>query len=132
MVLVASAGAASAQRGEGTHALIVCASRFWHNYRHAANALSIYAQVRRCARCAAALCLQVASEQYTLIHSAKHAALTVHIPWTRLGLPDSRIILMLADNWACNARNVFPGTVFGSSQRSLNLYLDDIQAQLSC
>ena len=50
---------------------------------------------------------------------------------TRLGLPDSRIVLMMADNWACDARNIYPGTVFGSSQHSLNLYLDDIQAQLA-
>ena len=38
---------------------------------------------------------------------------------------------MMADNWACDARNIYPGTVYGSSQHSANLYLDDIQAQLA-
>jgi glycosylphosphatidylinositol transamidase (GPIT) subunit GPI8 len=28
----------------------------------------------------------------------------------RLGVPDSHIILMLADDMACNARNPLPGT----------------------
>lgn len=52
----------------------VCASRFWYNYRHVANTLSMYQLIRR------------------------------------LGVPDSHIILMLADDMACNARNPLPGT----------------------
>jgi hypothetical protein len=50
-----------------------CTSRFWFNYRHVANALSVYRVVKR------------------------------------LGVPDSQIILMLADDIACNARNALPG-----------------------
>uniref|UniRef100_M4B6V7 GPI-anchor transamidase n=1 Tax=Hyaloperonospora arabidopsidis (strain Emoy2) TaxID=559515 RepID=M4B6V7_HYAAE len=60
-------------------------SRFWSNYRHVANALSLY-------------------------HSVK-----------RLGIPDSQIILMLADQMPCNARNCFPGQVFNSRTQKINL-----------
>ncbi|PAA79349.1 hypothetical protein BOX15_Mlig029933g3 [Macrostomum lignano] len=52
-----------------TWAVLVDTSRFWFNYRHVGNVLSIY-------------------------HSIK-----------RLGMPDSHIILMIADEMACNARN---------------------------
>ncbi|EIW78701.1 hypothetical protein CONPUDRAFT_108689 [Coniophora puteana RWD-64-598 SS2] len=67
-------------------AVLVCASRYWFNYRHMANALGMYRTVKR------------------------------------LGVPDSHIILMLADDAACNPRNPFPGSVFASSSRSLDLY----------
>ncbi|CAD6906096.1 unnamed protein product [Tilletia controversa] len=45
----------------------------------------------------------------------------------RLGIPDSNIILMLADDAACNHRNKFPGNVYGSSSRTLDLYGDDVE-----
>ena len=67
---------------EGDHehvdnwAVIVSTSRFWHNYRHEANALGVYRWCRR------------------------------------LGIPDSRIVLMLAEDAGCNARNSIPGNVF--------------------
>ena len=51
------------------HAVIVSSSRYWFNYRHAMNALSIYDIIR------------------------KH------------GIPDSNIVLMLADEIPTNARN---------------------------
>jgi len=44
--------------------VLVCASRYWFNYRHVANTLSMYRTVKR------------------------------------LGIPDSNIILMLADDMA--------------------------------
>ncbi|KAK4394766.1 GPI-anchor transamidase [Sesamum angolense] len=53
-------------------AILVCTSRFWFNYRHMANTLSLYRTVKR------------------------------------LGIPDERIILMLADDMACNARTSIP------------------------
>ncbi|KAI8446512.1 hypothetical protein BY996DRAFT_8453384 [Phakopsora pachyrhizi] len=40
----------------------------------------------------------------------------------RLGIPDSNIILMLADDMACNPRNMFPGTVYSNADRKLDLY----------
>ncbi|TDH65082.1 uncharacterized protein CCR75_000640 [Bremia lactucae] len=72
-------------------AVIVDTSRFWSNYRHIANALSLY-------------------------HSVK-----------RLGIPDSQIILMLADQMPCNARNCFPGQVFNSRTQKINLYGKNVE-----
>lgn len=37
------------------------------------------------------------------------------------GIPDSRIILMLAEDVACNTRNVFPGTVVNNELNRENL-----------
>ena len=54
-------------------AILVDTSKFWFNYRHVANVLSIYRSIKR------------------------------------LGIPDSHIILMLADDAACNPRNPRPG-----------------------
>lgn len=72
-------------------AVLVCASRYWFNYRHMANALGMYRTVKR------------------------------------LGIPDSNIILMLADDASCNARNKFPGSVYADRGRRLDLYGDNIE-----
>ena len=45
----------------------------------------------------------------------------------RLGIPDSHIILLLADDAACNSRNRRPGSVWGESSRALELYGDDVE-----
>ncbi|KAI0087435.1 peptidase C13 family-domain-containing protein [Irpex rosettiformis] len=45
----------------------------------------------------------------------------------RLGIPDSNIILMLADDTACNPRNKFPGCVYSNAARNLDLYGDNIE-----
>jgi phosphatidylinositol glycan class K len=45
----------------------------------------------------------------------------------RLGIPDSNIILMLADDVACNARNAFPATVYANAGRQMDLYGDGIE-----
>ncbi|GBE85948.1 GPI-anchor transamidase [Sparassis crispa] len=83
------AGSASAHTSNW--AVLVCASRYWFNYRHMANALGMYRTVKR------------------------------------LGIPDSNIILMLADDVACNARNKFPGCVYANRGRHLDLYGDNIE-----
>ncbi|KAK9456725.1 peptidase C13 family-domain-containing protein [Dipodascopsis uninucleata] len=72
-------------------AVLVSTSRFWFNYRHMANALSMYRTVKR------------------------------------LGIPDSQIILMLADDVACDSRNMFPGTVYNNADRALDLYSNNIE-----
>ncbi|KAI5793126.1 peptidase C13 family-domain-containing protein [Geopyxis carbonaria] len=72
-------------------AVLVSTSRFWFNYRHLANVLSMYRTVKR------------------------------------LGIPDSQIILMLADDVACNPRNIFPASVFNNADRGLDLYGDNIE-----
>ncbi|XP_026810059.1 putative GPI-anchor transamidase [Rhopalosiphum maidis] len=72
-------------------AVLVDTSRFWFNYRHVANVLSIYRSVKR------------------------------------LGIPDSQIILMVADDMACNPRNPSPATVFNNADQQLNVYGDDVE-----
>ncbi|KAK2901266.1 hypothetical protein QQF64_014534 [Cirrhinus molitorella] len=72
-------------------AVLVCTSRFWFNYRHVANTLSVYRSVKR------------------------------------LGIPDSHIVLMLADDMACNYRNPKPATVFSHKNMELNVYGDDVE-----
>eukprot|EP01080_Neovahlkampfia_damariscottae_P002809 gene2809-4217_t len=44
-----------------------------------------------------------------------------------LGIPDSNIILMLADDIGCNARNSFPAQIFNSRQKENNLYPENVQ-----
>ncbi|KAG0321763.1 glycosylphosphatidylinositol anchor biosynthesis [Dissophora globulifera] len=72
-------------------AVLVCTSRFWFNYRHIANTLSMYRTVKR------------------------------------LGIPDSNIIMMLADDVACNSRNIFPATVYNNRGRQLDLYGENVE-----
>ncbi|CAD6574650.1 MAG: glycosylphosphatidylinositol anchor biosynthesis [Cyphobasidiales sp. Tagirdzhanova-0007] len=45
----------------------------------------------------------------------------------RLGIPDSNIILMLADDVACNSRNSFAGKVYANAGRYLDLYGESIE-----
>jgi phosphatidylinositol glycan class K len=43
------------------------------------------------------------------------------------GIPDERIILMLAEDVACNARNIFPGLVVNNDRERYNLLTKDVQ-----
>jgi len=45
----------------------------------------------------------------------------------RLGIPDSQIILMIADDMACNPRNPRPATVFNNANQHINVYGDDVE-----
>jgi len=81
----------SKSRHTNNWAVLVDTSRYWFNYRHIANVLSIYRTVKR------------------------------------LGIPDSNIILMLADDVACNPRNRFQATVYNNAERKLDLYGDNIE-----
>jgi len=71
--------------------VIVETSKYWYNYRHTTNVLSVY-------------------------HTVK-----------RLGIPDSQIILMMAEDMPCNPRNTKPGMVFHEQSQSLNLYGEDVE-----
>jgi phosphatidylinositol glycan class K len=97
MLLLCEGGDAS-PLGAASHtnnwAVLVCTSRYWFNYRHMANTLSLYRTVKR------------------------------------LGVPDDHIILMLADDVACNARNSYPAQVFNNENHRLNLYGDNIEASV--
>jgi GPI-anchor transamidase subunit K len=81
----------SVEENTNTWAVIIDASRFWFNYRHSANALSMYRTVKR------------------------------------LGIPDSRVVLMLADDAACDARNPQHGRMYNDVNRGVELYGDDIE-----
>lgn len=72
-------------------AVLVSTSKYWFNYRHAANVLSIYRSIKR------------------------------------LGIDDSHIILMLADDMACDPRNPWPGTIFNNAHHHLNVYGSDVE-----
>ena len=45
----------------------------------------------------------------------------------RLGIPDSNIIMMLADDVACNSRNIFPATVYNNQGRPIDLYGENVE-----
>jgi GPI-anchor transamidase subunit K len=68
------------------HAVIVSSSRYWFNYRHVINALSIYRLIRS------------------------------------NGIPDSNIVLMLADEYAINPRNPLPNQLLPSGRAGPTLY----------
>jgi len=72
-------------------AVLVDSSRFWFNYRHAANVLSLYQSIKR------------------------------------LGIPDSNIIMMLADNIPCNARNPDPVTIYDNAYHHSNIFPEDVE-----
>ncbi|KAJ1900448.1 glycosylphosphatidylinositol anchor biosynthesis [Kickxella alabastrina] len=72
-------------------AVLVCTSRFWFNYRHISNTLSMYRTVKR------------------------------------MGIPDSHIILMLADDVACNPRNSYPAAVYDHPRKATDLYGDNVE-----
>ncbi|KAE8767223.1 putative membrane protein [Hordeum vulgare] len=59
----------------------------------------------------------------------RHMANTLSLYRTvkRLGIPDERIILMLADDMACNPRNNYPAQVFNNENHQLNLYGDNVE-----
>lgn len=42
-------------------------------------------------------------------------------------MPDSRILLFIADDFACNPRNGFPGQVFNSAKKTTDLYGSEVE-----
>ncbi|CAL1710765.1 unnamed protein product [Somion occarium] len=69
----------------------------------------------------------VCSSRYWFNYRHMANALGMYRTVKRLGIPDSNIILMLADDTACNSRNKFPGCVYASAARDLDLYGDNIE-----
>lgn len=45
----------------------------------------------------------------------------------RLGIPDSNILLLLADDIPCNPRNPYPTSVFNNANQQTNLYDDTVE-----
>lgn len=54
-------------------------------------------------------------------------ALSFYRSVKRLGIPDSQIILMLADDMACNTRNPQAAAVFNNANEEINVYGDDVE-----
>eukprot|EP00210_Caulerpa_lentillifera_P003356 g3202.t1 len=54
----------------------------------------------------------------------RHVANTLSLYRTvkRLGIPDRNIILMLADDIACNSRNPYPSRVYNTGKQTVDLY----------
>lgn len=69
-------------------AVLVCSSRFWFNYRHVSNVLSLYHSIKRLGIPDRYVCTD--QRDANLFDS-------------------SNIIMMLSDNMPCNARNPDPG-----------------------
>ena len=69
----------------------------------------------------------VGSSQYW--HNYRHVsgALTMYDAVRTLGVPDSQIVLMLAGDMPCDARNAAPGRVVNARLDGPNLYRPDIQ-----
>jgi len=82
--------AAAGSTSTNTWVVLASTSRYWFNYRHTANALSIYRIVKAA------------------------------------GVPDSNILLLLPDDYACQPRNgPHAAAMFNSHSHSFNLYSDD-------
>lgn len=111
-------------------AVLVCASRYWFNYRVSALPFHLL-------DCVANLWPVSAHGQYAWDVRSYHSAccqsrVAQSITYRyrtvkRLGVPDSNIILMLADDMACNTRNKAPGSVYANSKHLLDLYGDNIE-----
>ena len=71
--------------------MIVSSSRYWFNYRHTTNALSIYQLLKQ------------------------------------NGIPDDNIVLMLADEYAINDRNVFKNKLLTKGRSGPSLYSHDTE-----
>lgn len=69
----------------------------------------------------------VCSSRYWFNYRHMANALGMYRTVKRLGIPDSNIILMLADDAACNVRNKFAGCVYANPGRHLDLYGDNIE-----
>ncbi|KAL0067185.1 glycosylphosphatidylinositol anchor biosynthesis [Marasmius tenuissimus] len=69
----------------------------------------------------------VCSSRYWFNYRHMANALGMYRTVKRLGIPDSNIILMLADDAACNSRNKFPASVYANPGRHLDLYGDNIE-----
>ena len=69
----------------------------------------------------------VDASRYWLNYRHVANALSFYHTVKRLGIPDSNIILMLADDMACNSRNILPGSVFNKAQKDIDLYSDNIE-----
>uniref|UniRef100_A0A383VMD2 GPI-anchor transamidase n=1 Tax=Tetradesmus obliquus TaxID=3088 RepID=A0A383VMD2_TETOB len=69
----------------------------------------------------------VATSKYWYNYRHIANALSFYRTVKRLGIPDSNIILMLAEDVACNPRNAYPGQVFNDESHRLNVYGSNVE-----
>ena len=88
-------------------AVLVCASRYWFNYRHVANTLAVYRSVKK---------LGIPGR-----YKIPPASSIIFF------FSDSQVLLFLADDMACNGRNGAPGAVYHHRNKILDLYGRDVE-----
>ncbi|XP_052622427.1 uncharacterized protein LOC111896087 [Lactuca sativa] len=71
--------------------------------------------------------LELIKKNYIESYKNLAVALSLFRTVKRLGIPDERIILLLADDMACNSRNKYPAQVFNNENHRLNLYGDNVE-----
>ncbi|VAH01437.1 unnamed protein product [Triticum turgidum subsp. durum] len=110
-------------------AVLVCTSRFC-GFRFSVPNVAVRGLEKQ-GRC---YCNDVSSASTSVFRQTfwfnyRHMANTLSLYRTvkRLGIPDERIILMLADDMACNPRNNYPAQVFNNENHQLNLYGDNVE-----
>lgn len=125
-------GNSTSQDHTNNWAVLVCSSRYWFNYRVRVRILRHITTHLCCwTLCTTAYCKRAWNVSLSLLSS--EVILTYcHCCYRyrtvkRLGMPDSNIILMLADDMACNPRNKFPATVYANAGQLLDLYGDNIE-----
>lgn len=69
----------------------------------------------------------VSTSRYFFNYRHSTNALVVYDAVRRMGIPDSRILLMLAEDHACDGRNRYPATAYAEASRGRNLYPGDIE-----
>ena len=67
--------------------------------------------------------LQICSSKYWFNYRHNSNALAMYGAARELGLPDDRIVLMLADDPACNARNPHRACVYNAAEHDNNVYV---------
>lgn len=75
----------------------------------------------------------VCSSRYWLNYRHGVDAMAVYHEVKRLGIPDTNIIVMMADDYACNARNTFPGRMYANESYLLDVYGGgDVEVDYRC
>lgn len=69
----------------------------------------------------------VSTSRYWFNYRHTSNALAMYHTIKKMGIPDSQIILMIPDEYACNPRNIFPGRMYHAADFALNLYSRDIE-----
>ena len=88
-----------------------------------------------CCRSAGGFAENYENNWYVILSSSKFyfnyrhsvSALRIYNYLRDNGIPDSRIILMLPENYACNARNPLPGRIYNDLGHENNEYCADIE-----